>query len=94
MGGGGDFCTIFGLYAMCLVRVGTSCLGIVHVAASYGRHPECEIPPIYLSRRQQQQQSHRLRTDSNQSHGGGGLNAFYWSQIFSLDSGDVQAQKT
>ena len=44
----------------------------------------------------QQQQKHRLRTDRNQSHGGGGgggLNAFYWYQIFALDSDAVEAQK-
>ena len=29
-----------------------SYLGIVHVAASYGRNPECEILQRYLSRRQ------------------------------------------
>ena len=34
--------------------------------------------------------------DNNQSHwagGGGGLNAFYWYQIFALDSAVVEAQK-
>ena len=30
---------------------GMICPGIVHVAASYGRKPECEIPQRYLSRR-------------------------------------------
>ena len=32
--------------------------------------------------------------DSSQSHrgGGGGLNAFYWYQIFALDSAVVEAQ--
>ena len=33
------------------------------------------------STNQQQQQSHRLRTDSSQA-----TNAFYWCQIFALDS--------
>ena len=33
----------------------------------------------------QQQQNHSLRTDSSLSHGGGGLNAFYWYQIFALE---------
>ena len=34
----------------------------------------------------QQQQNHRLRTDSSLSHqwGGVGLNAFYWYQIFAM----------
>ena len=42
----------------------------------------------------QQQQNHRLRTDSSLSHrGGGGLNAFYWYQIFTLDSAVVEVQK-
>ena len=35
---------------------------------------------------QQQQQNHHLRTDSS-------LNAFYWYQIFALDSAVVEAQK-
>ena len=37
----------------------------------------------------QQQQNQRLRRASRLSHwgrGGGGLNAFYWYQIFALDS--------
>ena len=36
----------------------------------------------------QQQQNHHLRTNSNLRHwdGGGGLYAFYWNQIFALDS--------
>ena len=44
----------------------------------------------------QQQQNHRLRTDSSLSHGGGGgggLNAFYWYQIFALDSAVVEVQE-
>ena len=43
----------------------------------------------------QQQQNHRLRTDSSLSHwgGGGGLNAFYWYQIFALDSAVVKVHK-
>ena len=41
----------------------------------------------------QQQQNHRLRTDNSQSHWRGGLNAFYWYQIFALDSAVVEAQK-
>ena len=42
----------------------------------------------------QQQQNHRLRTDSSPSHrGGGGLNAFYWYQIFALDSAVVEVQE-
>ena len=45
----------------------------------------------------QQKQKHRLRTDSNLSHreggwGGGGVNAFYWYQIFALESVVVKAQ--
>ena len=39
-----------------------------------------------------QQQNYHLRTDSSQSHGEGGLNAFYWFQIFALDSAVVEAQ--
>ena len=37
----------------------------------------------------------RLRTDSSLSHrgGGGGLNAFYWYQIFTLDSAVVEVQE-
>ena len=39
-----------------------------------------------------QQQNHRLRTDSNLSHwGGGGLNAFCWYQTFTLDSAFVKS---
>ena len=38
------------------------------------------------------QQNHRLRTDSSQTHWGG-LHAFYWYQIFILDSAVVEAQK-
>ena len=34
---------------------------------------------------------HRLGTDSSQSHWG--LNAFYWYQIFTLDSAVVEEQK-
>ena len=44
----------------------------------------------------QQQQNHRLRTDNSLSHrggGGGGLNAFYWYQIFALDSAVVEVQE-
>ena len=48
----------------------------------------------------QQQQNHHLRMDSSQRHwggggggGGGSLNAFYWYQIFALDSSVVEAQK-
>ena len=44
------------------------------------------------------QQNHRLiRTNSNLSYrgggGGGGLTAFYWRQIFALDSVFVNTQK-
>ena len=38
----------------------------------------------------QQQQNHRLRTDSSQTSGG--LNEFYWYQIFALDSVVVKTQ--
>ena len=43
----------------------------------------------------QQQQKHCLRTDSSLNYRGwvGGLNAFYWRQIFSLDSVVVKTQK-
>ena len=42
----------------------------------------------------QQQQNHRLRADSSLSHrGGGGLIAFYWYQIFALDSAVVEVQE-
>ena len=43
----------------------------------------------------QQQQNHRLRTDNSLSYrgGGGGLNVFYWRQIFSLDSVVVKVRK-
>ena len=44
------------------------------------------------SKMDQQQQNQSLRTDSTQSHWGG-LNAFYWFQIFALDSAVVEAQK-
>ena len=45
----------------------------------------------YLS---QQKRNHRLRMDSSLSHrGGGGLNAFYWYQIFALDSAVVEVQE-
>ena len=39
--------------------------------------------------------NHRLRTDSSLSHrgGGGGLNAFYWYQIFALDSAVVEVHE-
>ena len=39
-----------------------------------------------------QQQNHRLRMDSNLSHWVG-LNAFYWYQIFALDSAVVDVQE-
>ena len=39
----------------------------------------------------QQQQNHRLRTDSSLSHRG--LNAFYWYQIFAQDSAVVKVQE-
>ena len=35
---------------------------------------------------QEQQQNQYLRKDNSLSHQGGGLNAFYWCQIFVLDS--------
>ena len=38
------------------------------------------------------QHNRRLRTDNGLSHGGGGLNAFCWYQIFALDSAVVEAQ--
>ena len=40
----------------------------------------------------QQQQNYRLRMDSSLSHQGG-LNAFYWYQIFALDSAVVEIQE-
>ena len=45
-----------------------------------------------------QQQNHPLRTGSSQitgggGGGGGGLNAFYWYQIFALDSAVVEVQE-
>ena len=41
-----------------------------------------------------QQQNHRLRTDSSLSHWEGGclIDVFYWYQIFALDSAVVEAQ--
>ena len=41
------------------------------------------------------QQNHRLRTDRSLSHRGwgGGLNAFYWYQIFALDSAVAEVQE-
>ena len=40
------------------------------------------------------QQNHRFRTDISLSNrGGGGLNAFYWYQIFALDSALVEVQE-
>ena len=49
----------------------------------------------YNKQKSQQQQNHRLRTGSSLSHrgGGGGLNAFYWYQIFALDSAVVEVQE-
>ena len=41
----------------------------------------------------QQQQNHRLRADSSLNHQGGALNAFYWYQIFALDSAVVEVQE-
>ena len=41
----------------------------------------------------QQQQNHCLRTGSNLSHRGRGLNAFYWYQIFALDFAVVEDQE-
>ena len=41
----------------------------------------------------QQQQNQRLRTDSSLTNGEGGLNAFYWYQIFALDSAVVEVQE-
>ena len=45
----------------------------------------------------QQQQNHILRTDSSLSHRGGGgeayLNAFYWYQIFALETAVVGVQE-
>ena len=40
----------------------------------------------------QQQNNRRPRADSILSHWEGGLNAFYWYQIFALDSVDIKAQ--
>ena len=40
------------------------------------------------------QQNHHLRTDSSLSYRGeGGLNAFYWYQIFALNSAVVEVQE-
>ena len=42
----------------------------------------------------QQQLNHRLRTDSSLSHRGErALNAFYWYQMFALDSAVVEVQE-
>ena len=44
----------------------------------------------------QQQHNYRIRTDSSLSYwggGGGGVNAFYWRQIFTLDSAIVNTRK-
>ena len=43
-------------------------------------------------KKSQQQQTHRLRMDSSLSHWGS-LNAFYWYQIFALDSAVVEVQE-
>ena len=41
----------------------------------------------------QQQQNHRLKMDTSLSQrGGGGLNAFYWYQLFGLDYVSVKTQ--
>ena len=44
-----------------------------------------------------QQQNHHFRMDSGPKplggEGGGGLNAYFWYQIFALDSPVVEAQK-
>ena len=41
----------------------------------------------------QQQQNHRLRTDSSLSHRGGAYMHFFWYQIFALDSAVVEVQE-
>ena len=54
-GGGGELCTILGNsgHGLALCHVfDMSFVGIVQVAASYGREPESEISQRYLSRRQ------------------------------------------
>ena len=44
-----------------------------------------------IDHHQQQQQNHSLRTDSSERLDG--LNAFYWYQIFAVDSAVVEEQK-
>ena len=70
------------------------------LARPYQNYPQVTpLPPpppkMGVTATNQQQQNHRLRTDSSLSHwgGGGGVNAFYWYQIFALDSAVVEAQK-
>ena len=57
---------------------------------------QLQTPTMGVSiKKSQQQQNHRLRTDSSLSHrgGGGGLNAFYWYQIFALNSAVVEVHE-
>ena len=56
---------------------------------------QLQIPTLGVTiNKSQQQQNHNLRTDSSLSHWGvGGLNAFYWYQIFAIDSAIVEVQE-
>ena len=47
---------------------------------------------VTINKKTQQQQNHRLSMDSSLSHRGV-LNAFYWYQIFALDSAVVEVQE-
>ena len=64
---------------------------------TYNKTEQLQSPTMGVTiNKSQQQQNHRLRTDSSLSHrggGGGGLNAFYWYQIFALDSAVVEVQE-
>ena len=53
---------------------------------------QLQTPTMGVTINNQQQQNHRLRTDSSLSHRGG-LNAFYRYQIFALDSAVVEVQE-
>ena len=57
---------------------------------------------VTINKKSTTRQNHRLRTDSILSHrggggggggGGGDLNAFYWYQIFALNSAVVEVQE-
>ena len=56
---------------------------------------QLQTPTMGVTINKCQQPNQGLRTDSSLSHrgGGGGINAFYWYQIFALDSAVVEVQE-